>query len=358
MVRAHHGEKIAFLRLHGTGLTTTLSVCREDGLPLRGSDTYEYLSDALDFLATRWKIKTIHKQIDDGEGGLYDEPLDERDQITVDVPKVGILTEEQELFWSFFHKGAIAYNILDGQLWRIGIDFVCGQGNFGFSTPDKFVVGHRLAHLCKWSVPKEPDLFYEKFIERVKQEYKDLNIVQATEPLHGSVAYLERKGLHRFHVVEIQKNESTGLYHVKPLKDEKEEFPYEQLPENMQLKGWKQGKDTSVVSALYEKQQRVSWESLFPKEWDVVAVSRREFYEHTFAGHCYQKTNFFGASGTPSGYAIAWENNYDNMLLIRHGDGNIRCPSEFKGKVIGTGGGNIKGIAKKFGREHWQIKLV
>lgn len=350
MVRVHHGKKVAFLRLSGGGMFPVLCVGSEDRLCLSGSNNYHHLDEALSFLEDKWRIKPMGQYIEDGEGGFDIESVYGNEQIIVELPQNGELTEEQALFWTFFNKERLVHNICDGQLWKVAIDFASDHNRHSFITR------HRPAYLSKWSVPQEPDHFYEKFVVRVKQEFPDLNIVQAMEAPYGPVAYLERKGLIHVHSVEIQESErrlasvaSVPSWENPPVRHD---CAYEGLRSD-------KGVYTEVVRKLYEKQQQASWEALFPSEWDVVHVSKSHFYNKTFAGHCYQTKNFFGATDLPTGYVIAWESRYDDMLLLRLGaDGKIRCPADLKGKVIGSSGGNIKGIAQKLGKDNWRIKVV
>ncbi|MBP9866665.1 MAG: hypothetical protein KBC41_01130 [Candidatus Pacebacteria bacterium] len=348
MVRVHHGKKAAFFRLSGNSVTPTLCVGNEERMYLPGSDSYRCLDEALSFLADKWKIRPFGQYHEDGESGFYIDYVYGEQQIIVELPQEGELTEEQAFFWAFFNKEHLVHNIRDRQLWKMGVECIHDHNRRKCITTN-----HRPAYLGKWSVPKEPDHFYEKFVARVTQEFPDLNTVQDMEAPYGPVAYLERKGLTYVRSVAI---EESSKQLVSIASSEGAHVQHNCAYEGLHSE---KGIFTDVIRKLHEKQQQASWEALFPREWDVVHVQRSYFYDKTFAGHCYQTKNFFGATGLPAGYVIAWENRYNDMLLLRLGaNGNIRCPADLKGKVIGTGGGNIKGIAKKFGREHWQIKLV
>lgn len=348
MVRVHHGKKVAFLRLSGDGVLPTLCVGSEERMYLPGSDSYCGLDEALSFLESKWRIEPFGQYREDGEGGFNLEYVYGNERIIVELPQEGELTEEQALFWAFFNKEHLVHNTRDGQLWKMKVE--CTHDH---SRRESITTNHRPAHLSKWSVPKEPDHFYEKFVARVTQEFPGLNIVHATEAPYGPVAYLERKGLTYVRSVAIEESTKKLLSHTSSERSHvRHDCAYEGLHSV-------KGIFTDVIRKLYEKQQLASWEALFPSEWDVVHVQRSYFYDNTFAGHCYQTKNFFGATGLPSGYVIAWENRYNDMLLLRLGaNGNIRCPADLKGKVIGSGGGNIKGIAQKLGKDHWRIKVV
>lgn len=348
MVRVHHGKKVAFLRLSGDDGFPVLCVGSQDRLCMSGSNSYRSLEEALGFLEDKWRIKPMGQYVEDGEGGFDLEYVYGNERIIVELPQEGELTEEQALFWAFFNKYHPVYNTHDGQLWKMEVE--CARDHRRHKS---IITNHRLAHLSKWSVPKEPDHFYEKFVARVTQEFPDLNIVHVMEAPYGPVAYLECKGPTYVRSVTIEKS-SKQLVSVASSEwsNVQHDCAYEGLHSE-------KGVFTDVIRKLYEKQQLASWEALFPSEWDVVHVQRGNFYNNTFAGHCYQTKNFFGAEGLPSGYVIAWENRYNDILLLRLGaNGNIRCPADLKGKVIGSGGGNIKGIAQKLGKDHWRIKVV
>lgn len=348
MVRVHHGKKVAFLRLSGNGMFPALCVGTEERMCMPGSDYYRSLDEALSFLESKWKIRQFGQYQENSEGEFDLSYVFGYEQIIVELPQEGELTEEQALFWAFFNKEHLVHNTRDGQLWKLVLE--CAHDH---NRRERITTNHRLAHLSKWSVPKEPDHFYEKFVARVTQEFPGLNIVHATEAPYGPVAYLACKGLTYVRSVAIEESSkqlvglaSSEWSHIR------HDCAYEGLHSE-------KGIFTDVIRKLYEKQQQASWEALFPSEWDVVHLQRSYFYDNTFAGHCYQTKNFFGATGLPAGYVIAWENRYNDMLLLRLGaNGNIRCPADLKGKVIGSGGRNIKGIAQKLGEDHWRIKVV
>lgn len=355
MVRVHHGHKVAYLRAVESYPWVHIAVCREDGTFLRHGRMFDSVFEAIDWLAEEhWRIKTAFQYLDDGEGGFYPEQVSGWEQVIVDpLIMEGELSVADEVDWALLHRGNIVYNVLDEQLWVV--DFGYDREVTSRGPRPQMVTSYRPAHTYQWEVPKEPDAFYEKFVISVKRKYPGREIASMSILPCGQVAYLAFPTQRTFVSVEIEKDEDLGRNRAVKVVGKKEIMCHAGL--EGQLDGGKKHSDT--IKGAFESVLQDSWESLFPKEWDVVAVSRREFYEHTFAGHCYQTGNFFGAERVPKGYAVAWENHYNDMLLMRLGqNGTVRCPPEFKGKVIGTGGGNIKGIAKKFGREHWQLKLV
>jgi hypothetical protein len=357
MVRVHHGCKVAYLKAVESYPWVRIAVCREDGNFFHHTDLFEHLDQAVDWLAyDHWKLKSAWQYVEDMDGEFDLEPVYPNEQVIVDRSVTeGELSVADEVDWILLRRGDIVYNVLDGRLWVVDLGYDREKEHSSYAPRPKMTPSYRRAHAYQWEVPKEPDVFYEKFIASMKRKYPDKEITSMSFPPYGEVAYLAFPTSRTFVSVEIKKDEDLGRNRVMKIIGKKEILCHTGL--EGQLDHGR--KNSETLKGAFESIQRDSWEDLFPKEWDVVAVSRREFYERTFAGHCYQTGSFFGADSVPKGYVIAWENRYDDMLLVRLGsDGTIRCPSEYKGKVIGTGGGNIKGIARKFGREHWQVKLV
>lgn len=357
MVRVHHGRKVAYLRAIDQYPWVRIAVCREDGSPFRYADSFEYFDQAIAWLANdHWRIRIAYLYDGDADDELELNPVYADDQVIVNRSVAeGELSVVDEVDWVLLNRGDIVYNVLDEQLWVVDFGYDRELESSAYAPRPKMVPFYRRAHAYQWEVPREPDVFYTKFITSVKRKYPDWEIASTSIAPYGQVAYLTFPTRRTFVSVEIRKDEDLGRNRAVKIVGKKEILCYTGLEGQLDLGK----KNSDTLKGAFESTLRDSWEALFRKGWDVVAVSRREFYEHTFAGHCYQTGSSFGADSVPKGYAIAWENRNDDMLLIRLGSNDtIRCPPEFKGKVIGTGGGNIKGIAKKFGREHWQVKLV
>lgn len=346
MVRVHHGKKEAFLRFSTSGVTPSIYVCAKDG-SLLAKEYIGSVEEAYYWLAKRWRIPTM--LVYDGADEFDYSQVDGDEQIISDEKKSGDLTPQEEAGWLMFNQGQVVYNLADGQFWVVDCKI-----NYSHDRSIPVIPSHRRIFTSQWSVPRYPDERYSAFECDLKKAHPDAEVQIEDRLGHFKVARLMGSIYPRnIPVVTIQKDSSSNDYRIVNLSGERKTHVFFRSDEDG-VEGW-----WRTIQELTQKHLEASWKSLFPKEWDVVAVSRREFYEHTFAGHCYQTENFVGVESIPQGYAIAWENRYDNMLLIRLGkDSTVRCPPEFKGKVIGTGGGNIKGIAKKLGRDHWRLKLV
>lgn len=357
MVEVKFGDRTAYLRVASAN---SIYVCDKTGLPLKSgisAESFDYLLQALDWLASRWRVKDMEIYYDSEDKDNYGW-VDGSQRLKCSPPTKGEITEKEEIDWLMFNRRKIVFNSVDGQLWIVNYENSYSRSISGPSLP--VVPSHRPIYTARWSVPQFPDKYYTAFESDLKKKHSDAEIQMESKLGHFKVARLMKGTLSRkVPVVAVEKDASLGKYRITNLLGEEQERLLFRSDEN----GFENHGDEKccwqIVRELSEKHLETSWKSFFPKEWDVVAVSRREFYEHTFAGHCYQTQNFVGMQNVPHGYLIAWENRYDDMLLIRLGaNGTVRCPSEFKGKVIGTGGGNIKGIAKKFGHDHWNLKLV
>ena len=347
MVRVHHGKKEAFLEFSTDDVTPSVYVRAKDGR-LIAREFLRSFEDAYHWLEKYWRIPVMFMYYSDEE---FDHtPVYGNEQIISDEKKIGDFTPQEEVDWLMFNRRRIVYNLIDGRLWVVDCEI-----NYSRDRTLPVLPKHRQIYTSQWSVPQYPDRHYSAFECDLKKAHPGAEIQLEDKTGHFKVARL----MGSFHsgivpVATIQKDPASGLCRVTSFSGEKQKYVFFRSDEGGIEDGW-----CRTIRELTEKHLEASWKSLFPEEWDVVAFSKKYFFEETFAGHCYQTDNFVGAQSVPKGYAIAWENRFDDILLLRLGSNNTaRCPEQYKGQVIGTKGGNIKGIAQGLGLQHWQLKLV
>lgn len=348
MVELKFGGRKCYLRVD----EDKVLVCDSTGRPLQVSTSdwaiHRDARDALSWLANRWKISWMLVYPTDNEDNAED--FEPEDRIAYTIPTSGALSYTEELDWLMFHRGQEVYNVLDGKLWEL--DFRTVHYDERRSSSIRTLSNHTMIQYDEeWVVPRYPDEYFEKFEGELRNKNPGVEVKHSTDSPFFKVTSFVRQGyVKSFPAVEIRFDEEHKTHRVVKLHDMKVylvgPFYTDQLKNVATLK---------EVAAKYQKQ---SWDALFPEGQDVVQLSKEYFYERTFAGHLFSTPRSCGLLSAPNEHTIAWENRYDDMLLLRVNAYQVRCPDEYKGRIFGKMGVNIKSIAQKFGIDHWRLKVV
>jgi hypothetical protein len=327
-------------------------VCNASGRsldrPLSESGSFRDAADALSWLTTRWKIPPMYVYPTDNEDDM--DYFEAEKRIAYTIPMSGMLSYTEELDWLIFHRGQEVYNVLDGKIWKL--DFRAVYHDERLPSSIRTLPNHSVVQYDEeWGVPKYPDEYFQKFENELRNKNPEVEVKHTSALGFFKVASFVRQGYTKvFPAVEIRFDEEYKTHRVVKLYD---------------MGVWVEGpfytdqlKNVATLKEVAAKYQKQSWDALFPEGQDVIELSKEFFYEHTFAGHLFSTPRSYGLPSTPNGHTIAWENRYDDMLILRVNACQVRCPDEYKGRVFGKMGVNIKSIAQKFGIDHWRLKVV
>jgi hypothetical protein len=306
-----------------------------------GRPPFPEVADGMDALLTleeRWKIPQI--VVRDGK------ELSGHELIEYEIPTAGMFTLEQELDWCMFNRRHIVHNAVDGKLWRVdvGWDYADDKRRAERRLLPKYSRYHTQA---EWLIPAKPDAFSALLEKTLRKKYPDAE-VGYREGLFGTrVGYFVRETRSDYIptvCITHSAHQMRCLWHER----RQAETPVDMLVENERM---------AFIRKTARELLPKSWGSLFPADADVVMVRVNTFALHTLAGLYAEFPNNIGMEKTPLGYAVAWRNGGGDMLLMRvRPDGTVRCPEEYKGRILGKGGNNIKQLATKQNRGY--IKLI